>query len=93
MDIFTNYSFGESLRMLDDEAKAFKWRETIIHIMKALPIVRSFPLMARLAPLLPTSVARVVTPDLSVLMEWKNVFTLHLPSQALANIRSTSATK
>ncbi|KAH8427074.1 cytochrome P450 [Aspergillus melleus] len=71
MDIFTSYSFGESLGMLDDEKKAFKWRETIVHIMKALPIVRAFPFMARLAPVLPASVARFVMPDLSVLMEWK----------------------
>ncbi|PLB46285.1 cytochrome P450 [Aspergillus steynii IBT 23096] len=71
MDIFTSYSFGESLGMLADEAKALKWRDTIVHIMKALPIVRSFPFMARLVPVLPASVARVAMPDISVLMEWK----------------------
>lgn len=83
MDIFTSYSFGESLGMLDDEDKALKWRDTIVHIMKALPIVRTFPCMTRLVPKLPKSVAKIVMPDVSVLNEWKKVCPLisHAASQ------------
>ncbi|RAH57400.1 cytochrome P450 [Aspergillus piperis CBS 112811] len=71
MDVLTSYSFGQPFGLLADEALATQWRDTVFHIMRALPIVRAFPLLVRLVDLLPPIISKWITPDLSILMGWK----------------------
>ncbi|KAJ5726581.1 cytochrome P450 [Penicillium malachiteum] len=71
MDVLTSYSFGQSFGLLADEALATQWRDTVFHIMRALPIVRAFPLLVRLVDLLPPIISKRITPDLSILIGWK----------------------
>lgn len=73
MDILTSYCFGEAFGLLDDETTATKWRDTIFHVMKALPIIRNFPLVARAVEVLPGFLSAAIMPDISVLNGWKSV--------------------
>ncbi|KAJ5734185.1 cytochrome P450 [Penicillium malachiteum] len=73
MDILTCYCFGVPFGLQKDEDLAIKWRDTIFHVMRALPMIRKFPLLARVVEVLPPSISAFVLPDLSVLQEWKSV--------------------
>ena len=73
MDILTEYSFGEAFGLLKQEDFNVKWKDTILSIMKALPLVRHFKLFLRIIGMLPESVAQMIAPDMSQLIEWKEV--------------------
>lgn len=71
MDVVTSYSFGEPFGLLDDETLAFRWRDSVIHIMKALPYVRNFPPIIHIMSWVPDSLGAKLLPDLAVLVGWK----------------------
>ena len=73
MDILTEYAFAEDFGLLKQDDFNVKWKDTILSIMQALPTVRHFKWFLRLVTALPPSLARLVAPDMSQLVEWKEV--------------------
>ena len=73
MDILTEYAFAEDFGLLKQEDFNIKWKDTILSIMQALPSVRHFKWFLRLVTALPPSLARLIAPDMSQLVEWKEV--------------------
>lgn len=75
MDILTEYAFAEDFGLLKQKDFNVKWRDTILSIMQALPTICHFKWFLRVVSALPTSLARLIAPDMSQLIEWKEVCT------------------
>ncbi len=73
MDIITEYAFAEDFGLLKHEDFNVKWRDTLLSIMQALATVRHFKWLLRVVAVLPASLARLIAPDMSQLVEWKEV--------------------
>lgn len=80
MDILTDYAFADDFGLLKQKDFNIKWRDTILSIMQALPTVRHFKWFLRVVTALPASLARLIAPDLSQLIEWKEVCILQIHS-------------
>ena len=85
MDILTDYAFAEDFGLLKQKDFNVKWRDTILSIMQALPTVRHFKWFLRIVTALPESLARLVAPDLSQLIEWKQVCINHIEHSTLSS--------
>ena len=77
MDILTDYAFAEDFGLLRQEDFNVRWKDTILSIMQALPAIRHFKWFLRIVGALPESVARRIAPDMSQLIEWKEVSIHH----------------
>ena len=73
MDILTEYTFAEGFGLLKQEDFNVKWKDTILCIMQALPIIRHFQWLFRIIGTLPNSVARPPASEISELLGWKEV--------------------
>ncbi len=82
MDILTDYAFAEDFGLLQQEDFNVKWKDTILSIMQALPTIRHFKWFLRIIGVLPNSIAQRLAPDMSQLVEWKQVSIRHAESLA-----------
>lgn len=73
MDILSEYAFHEDFGSLNAENFNVKWRDTILSIMRALPAARHFGWLLMIAKALPQTITRLITPDMSQLIQWKEV--------------------
>ena len=81
MDILTDYAFADDFGLLQEDFN-IKWRDTILSIMQALPTVRHFKWFLRVVTALPASLARLIAPDMSQLIAWKEVCALLMQPSA-----------
>ena len=75
MDILTDYAFAEDFGLLQQEDFNIKWRDTILYIMQALPLIGHFKGLFRVIGSLPVFITRRIAPDVSQLLAWKEVRT------------------
>jgi hypothetical protein len=72
-DTITQYRFGESLSLLEDESKAMDLYKTIQALAQMIPTVRQFPWTMPLALKLPVRAIRIVNGDLARVLELRHV--------------------
>lgn len=78
MDILSEYAFHEDFGSLNQGDFNVKWRDTILSIMRALPAVRPFGWLLMVAKALPQNIRRLITPDMSQLIQWKEHITMRV---------------
>ncbi|KAM0796886.1 cytochrome P450 [Usnea florida] len=78
MDILSEYAFHEDFGSLNQEDFNVRWRDTILSIMRALPAVRHFGWLLMVAKALPQTIRRLITPDMSQLIQWKEHITMRV---------------
>jgi hypothetical protein len=72
-DTLTEYGFGESSDLLEDETKAVNLYKTIQALAQMIPTVRQFPWTMPLALKLPVRAIRTVSEDLARVLELRHV--------------------
>lgn len=73
MDILTDYSFAEGFGLLEEDDFNPKWRDTILSIVRCLSVIRHFQWIFRLVKVLPEFLARLLAPDMSQMIKYKEV--------------------
>jgi hypothetical protein len=72
-ETITQYGFGKSLGLLEDESKAMDWYKTNQALAQMIPTVRQFPWTMPVALKLPVSLIRMVNEDLARVIELRHV--------------------
>lgn len=73
MDIITDYAFGKAYGLLEEDDFNEKWRDTILSITSSVATIVHLPWLPRLMKILPTKMAQVITPDVSILLDYEKV--------------------
>ena len=72
-DVITHYAFDDDYKLLDLPDFNLKWKDEILCLMRSLALISQCPWLPRLLERLPVWLAKALSPDVSTLLEYKQV--------------------